>query len=747
MRSAPLALVLLAAAATVGAFPLSEPVPGATPHGVYLAALASNGRDGLAVWTEETGRRLRCIRFDAAGTPLDASSRSLTAATSTAQLLDVATDGNDYVAVWSDGNVIRSVRVHNGVPADPRVVFGDRADRLDVVWGGSHYVLLYTRGTELHGAALDRNGALVTDKVVTTTASFFGDVAVTANAGTVLAFWSDRTDARVHSVDVSAPRLLAGTVAVAPTFPTAATDVPVAVYAASGGGSYMVAWQQPAVDAPATGNRLVIRALNAAGQPIGSQQELARGFFRGAQLVWNGRHFLLVYLQQRPEGGDNLIARRIEPDGIQFDPPIILGQGAPNRTLSSATVIGSNAVVGFVQTGPRRDSRALPGELYAQVINQTPAVSGDPAGTLLSLTRPDQRSRGVLWRGNDWLALWSDYRRTPRVMVGRYEADGTPLDGPGVILDPSAAEETKQIAPAMATSGGESLVVWTELAERTRVKGAIVGPGRAPIEPRVFTISEDVADSSELAVVWDGSRYIVAWQSAAKVIVATHVDGSGIRLDPVPVALTLPPLDSLGDHTPRLAARAGEIMLVWQRAQAWVPQVIITAPQLVVNELWMARFTRSLTPIGIARQLGGGTIAQQDVYGHAVAADPNSWLITWLTYPLDGSGTIDLYAARLAGDTPRPLLVASDTRFIGPTSVEWTGSAYVVCHSRFAYTVRTDGTVAARTEVLVPGVPHWLTAVTAGPAAPLALYDETDGELFVRSFAAAIMPVRRHAVR
>jgi hypothetical protein len=125
----------------------------------------------------------------------------------------------------------------------------------------------------------------------------------------------------------------------------------------------------------------------------------------------------------------------------------------------------------------------------------------------------------VASNGRDSVAVWKDFRHSISAIDG---------DVFGVILDtgsgagtpfPVAVTARWQGPVAVANSGLESFAVWQERvgdASQTALVGARVDPKGALLDASPRQIAAAVAPAYAPAITWDGSTYIVAWTEAAQ---------------------------------------------------------------------------------------------------------------------------------------------------------------------------------------------------------------------------------------
>ncbi|MDC3955675.1 hypothetical protein [Polyangium jinanense] len=216
--------------------------------------------------------------------------------------------------------------------------------------------------------------------------------------------------------------------------------------------------------------------------------------------------------------------------------------------------------------------------------------------------------------------------------AARVVSPGIPLDAPA--YGPSKG---KQATPAVAYDGTNWLVVWEHHAAdgfSSGLRGVLVGPSGAPLDPQGFEIEPSVGYNFAPAAAWDGANWVVAWESG--------VPGDGTNWD-IRARRFGPTGTPLGDsfvlggatnaqRAPAIAAANSRVLVVWEDFRNGTSNDIFGARLLSNGVL--------LDPLGLS--IGAATNEQSRP---AVAWDGTSFVVAWQDYR---SGTNqDVYAARV----------------------------------------------------------------------------------------------------
>jgi hypothetical protein len=97
---------------------------------------------------------------------------------------------------------------------------------------------------------------------------------------------------------------------------------------------------------------------------------------------------------------------------------------------------------------------------------------------------------------------------TNRMFAGRLGRDGTVLEPGGVRLSANESDETQV---KLASAGDSFLIAWRRDAAPSTIQATVLGDDGA-LRAEDFTVSRSTGFTSLPAVVFDGTRYLVAWE-------------------------------------------------------------------------------------------------------------------------------------------------------------------------------------------------------------------------------------------
>lgn len=410
----------------------------------FSPALASDGTNLLVVWSDFRsggffGIDIFGARVSRSLTVLDPAGRLLSSVVENAQTDPaVATDGTNYLVVWSDPRdgvetEVFGARVsRTGAVLDPSGLdlgVGTLSDesRPAVAWSGSRYLVVW----EGYDAGAGT--------------SSIGGVPVTAD-GTVLE-----------------PLLIAG-----------AQGDAVAPRVAAAGGTFLVVWQdlRSGADYDIFGARVsgAGTLLDPGGLPlstaIGDQVEPA---------VAGGASFLVAWSDART-GSADIRAARVARSGALLDGPASTGgfviSDAPSEQARPALSFGGSSY--FVAW---EDGRGGTGDIYGTRVSGSGVVAS-PGGRPISEADGDQTRPAIAFHGGGFLVAWEDRRAggVAELFAARLTTQGALQDPDGFLV---ASGDTAAQAPAVAALPGQVLCAYHRFVPSfatVRVRARLITP-------------------------------------------------------------------------------------------------------------------------------------------------------------------------------------------------------------------------------------------------------------------------------
>ena len=539
-------------------YPLSVPVPGPSPYAIKFHALVADGVRFLLV-TEEHGNVSARI--------VNAQGQQVSAATTFAA-------------------------------GSPR--------SLSAAWTGSHYVILMQRQSTpavLEGVLLDREARVLRE--IRTVAAWTTGFQLSVSRKTILVMAVDRLTSSFDTINSSAAILLDFNLNVLRRF-----TIPYLVRAIASDGDRHMAFTQRRES-----NSTVISAvaIDDAGQAASPRITAGTPYpfldSNPMQALFDGKRYMLLYgtplqlVRVTPEG----VGERNVPTGmlneearagsVGGDRGIVIGRSA---TFSNDILVTSyNDTVRFID--PRRLERNVTAVLqaiagtngsYLSVWSErlpggepfglalVPLTDGGalPPGETIARLARDQRESAARQlnlnaaSGGPFVVWEETADRVQRVMFRRVGALGD-YSAPRVVWQ----SQSSQYLPRIAFSGDRSLVVWNEDGGRlfgmrlssdgTRLDTKPLALGFPDYRPQERNDGDDrytpaTHRNSPHAVVWDGSRYLVAYATRTDLRL-TGVEHNGTVL-PTRVVASLNSTPEGSPSAPAMASTPEGTFLVWQ---------------------------------------------------------------------------------------------------------------------------------------------------------------------------------------
>jgi hypothetical protein len=684
------------------------PFVGETALGVHFADPRGLGvRYGAAEWTDASGVRTSVpVRYEAGQVVMEVPAEVVEAAAYPASLSplispefgmdtpvsspvvriqaipDIGFDGQNFLVVWHDS------RGSNGVP-EVYDIFGARVSPTGTVLDPSGFVI---------------SGALGDQK----------SPAVGFDGQQYLVTWQDSRSGspRIHAsrvtragavLDPGGIRLNEGTGA--QTWPTLAFD----------GQNFLVAWQDfrsTTTDADIWGTRVSPSGtvLDPDGLVISSQP-----FSQAVpDMAFDGQNYFLVWQDQRAGGGGHVFGGRVSPSGAVLDGPGFAVSTPISVELAPAVAFdGRNYLVVW------QDDRSgtLSYDIYGTRVSPSGAVL-DGSGFAIVARSQRQQAPALVFDGQNYLVTWEDGRSdsaldiygarvspervvsssfaistgtgaqlTPTVVSGggitivawsdaragsasdiygtRLDLSGGPMEPTGLRISSSA---NSQLAPAVASSGQDYLVVWQDdRGGAYDIYGVRVRENGTVLDPTGVAISTAANNQSSPVAVYDGQGYFVAWQDQRNGnadIYGARVSTAGQVRDPAGIAISA---RAGSQNRPAIATSGQSHLVVWYDDRAnFSPDIYgarVGADGTVVD------------PAGFAISSATGSQLVP-----AVAYDGQNYLVVW--HDFRNGGTADIYGARVTASgtvlepTGLPIAVVPGSQT--SVAIAFGGSGYFV---------------------------------------------------------------------
>ncbi|MCC7535204.1 MAG: hypothetical protein IT379_03280 [Deltaproteobacteria bacterium] len=447
-------------------------------------------------------------RIDSASDSVDAtlvasdgsvSARFEIAATERRPVLDVASDGTDYMVVFSSlGVLARRVEADGSMPMPPVLIDGSAWEPA-IAYGSSLYLMVWFHPTGVYGTRLTLAGAPMDVPRIALAAAVPGAAvrqpAVAAGADSFLVVWSEivtgSTVGRIRGVVVSAAGV-AGT-----PFPISPDETGI-LWPAVGfdGESFLVSWFSAATPS----GRLMATRVSSAGvvltpEPVVIDPECR--LFAAPNVERNTSDTWVGFSDQ-----NEAAAVRIPP-GLPIAAERVALAGGANWQDQVQIAAGEGQYL--VSWTDWRNRGSSSSDVFAVRVNP----SGEPIGDVIGLaTSPDQEAAGgIAFDGTDFLATWA--RSTDgllQVHGARVSADGRMLDSGDGALVPSSSP---QVTPVVSHDGDSWLLAWSTSGP-SRVLATRLDAGLRALDGSGITLAMTYAENRLLAAAVPGT-HLVAW--------------------------------------------------------------------------------------------------------------------------------------------------------------------------------------------------------------------------------------------
>ncbi|HTP41910.1 MAG TPA: hypothetical protein VML36_05770 [Nitrospiria bacterium] len=252
--------------------------------------------------------------------------------------------------------------------------------------------------------------------------------------------------------------------------------------------------------------------LDPQGIPIAVGQRNARH----PQVAWDGKNFLVVWMEENTGLGWDIAGARVQPDGTVLDKERLLIASAPGDQANPAIAWGDGQYLVVWMDAPP---------------NAAPVIAGarvDPAGKVLDreplvLSRLSRHPSfpSVAWGDGRFVAVWAD-----KLADGTHALSGIRVSSTGSLVDAReftiASSPHLHTFPSVRCAESECLVVWEEdktvgvmrgIDDVIRdVRGAYLHLDQRAVVPDDIMIIPDAVGNHFAKVASDGRNFLVVWK-------------------------------------------------------------------------------------------------------------------------------------------------------------------------------------------------------------------------------------------
>jgi hypothetical protein len=490
--------------------------------------VAFNGTNFLAVFVDMNDNKVYGLRVSTALQQIGNKFVITNYSPSNPTNLQVASNGDGFLAVWDEhivnGNVggVRGARVSSaGVVPDTNPIVidsnvGISESSPNAVWNGTNWYVAYDSGyysatdtyidtQDVYVKRVSTAGAVLDTHPMRATTAVSHQAAPAIAAGfnnSVQIVWHDlRIEEDIYGVQVGAAGAVGAERAIALGAPRQS-----GARTAFGGGVFLsVFLRETAGNAQIYGHR-----IDALGNPLDAAPFLlsstANRLNFSPSVAFNGTHFLVVWHRQESDDIGNIFwkvyGRRVSPSGEIVD-------AAPFFVMDGQTpdiaALGDTFLVAAIKP-------------FGSQIRNVEAVRVSGAGTVLGapvvIIGNFNFGPRVAALGNRWLVVWEYHSRHDNFQSW---IRGSFVDAGGAATPSFQVAAANDIAgnydntPHLASAGSEALIVWQDGDEQNNIRGRLIQADGTLLGGNGFTISNAPGSQFSPAVTWNGSRYISVW--------------------------------------------------------------------------------------------------------------------------------------------------------------------------------------------------------------------------------------------
>ncbi len=473
--------------------------------------------------------------------------------------------GENYLVVWSDyseENIYGTRISTNGVILDTTPIaictINYEQYQPSVTYGLTHFFVVWTdyrssTQNDIYGTRVDTDGTVL-DPLgiqITTADDFQEEPTVTFGETNYFVAWSDRRNGT--SWDIYGTRIDTNGI----VLDTSGIPVSMAINSeyrpavTFGGSNYFIVWD----DSRSSIARDIYGArVNQSGlvlDTIGIAICTTNYTQDLPSVTFDGLNYFAVWEDWREEE-NNIYGARIDTTGIVLDPNgIKICTTSVDKYYPAIIFDGTNSLVVW------QDER-FAGNIYGTRVNPEGIVI-DSTGILISIGANSQTYSQIDFDGANYLVVWRDSRFSSDIYGARINQAGIVLDPTGIAIAATGASESY---PSLAFDGTNYLVVWQTSSD---IYGARVSPNVSIIDTIPIAISTAPRDQESPSVIFDGNNYFVVWQDERNVrgdpdIYGTWVNPEGIVLDTIGIAISIAQDDQ---EEPKIAFDGINYFVVW----------------------------------------------------------------------------------------------------------------------------------------------------------------------------------------
>jgi hypothetical protein len=382
-------------------------------------------------------------------------------------------------------------------------------------------------------------------------------------------------------------------------------------------------------------------------------------------LAFDGSNFLVVWLDGRIWGNQNIYCGRVTPSGIVLDTNGIPISTPPYDLYNPCVAFDGTNYLTVWHDGS---------DIYGTRVSTAGAVL-DPQGIAISTAVNDQHYASIAFDGTNYLVVWQDHSYG----AGNPEIVGARIDPQGSVLDPNGIQitlpypYTDNCRPTIAFGGANYLVAWYHYqasGSMYGIYGTRVSPSATVLDSSGLLIATAANAQYNPGIAFDGTNYLAIWEDTR---IDTCFDIYGIRISPtgtildqtsIPVCTT-----EKKQGEPRVIFGGGNYFVVWEDKRNGNADI----------------YGARISPSGVVLEPNGIPISMTSPAERypSVTFDGTNYFVVWLDYRYN----CDIFGARVSssGLVLDTVAIMIDTVALGPgpPAVAFDGQNYLVVWSAY----------------------------------------------------------------
>ncbi|WP_375770775.1 hypothetical protein NR798_07695 [Archangium gephyra] len=292
---------------------------------------------------------------------------------------------------------------------------------------------------------------------------------------------------------------------------------------------------------------------------------VAAGQLGQPRVAWSGRHFLVVWPEER-EGSSDVLGARVTPEGTVLDSPgFVISSASGEQREPSVGRMGDRMWVVW------EDTRRGESDIFGTRVRDAEVLDRD--GLALSTATGRQHEARVASVSGRAFVLWTHEGSSGRSRIRgtRVTADGTVINRAGFPV--SAEDFAREENANLACGSAQCFVAYQSpspaddasgFARSRFVLGTRLTRGEGALDSPALELSKAAPAQRFPAVAWGEDSFLVVWQEFRDVegptLVAARIRPDGRVLDRRGIELPGAP----GSTSPAVAFDGHEFLVVWQ---------------------------------------------------------------------------------------------------------------------------------------------------------------------------------------